>query len=105
MAEATFRHRGLERDAGVAEPEIITVPEWARRVACSKETAYKAARRGEIPGCFGIGRLLRVNWTAFIRATDPSTPHQLADELGSVPVPPLDHVGVHPQGRRRVSVA
>jgi hypothetical protein len=27
----------------------------------SKESAYKAARLGRIPGCFAIGRLHRVN--------------------------------------------
>ncbi len=49
--------------------EIISIPEWARRVGCSADSAYKAARAGEIPGCFGIGRLLRVNWTAFVATT------------------------------------
>jgi hypothetical protein len=30
-------------------------------------SAYKAARLGQIPGCFAIGRLYRVNWTVFVR--------------------------------------
>lgn len=32
----------------------------------SAESAYKAARLGQIPGCFVIGRLYRVNWPVFV---------------------------------------
>ena len=51
------------------EPEFVSIPEWARRVGVSAESGYKAARLGQIPGCFPIGRLYRVNWPAFIEAT------------------------------------
>lgn len=47
-------------------PEFISIPEWCRRVGLSKDSAYKAARLGQIPGCFAIGRLYRINWTAFV---------------------------------------
>jgi excisionase family DNA binding protein len=56
----------------VGEAEIISVPELARRIDISKESAYKAVRRGEVPGAFVVGRLVRVNWTAFIQATGSS---------------------------------
>ena len=69
----------------MGEPEIISIPEFARRVGCSKETAYKSARRGEVPGTFGIGRLLRVNWSAFVRSTEVSA-HELPQEVCGVAV-------------------
>ena len=47
-------------------PEYISIPEWGRRLGISKDSAYKAARLGQIPGCFNIGRLYRINWTAFV---------------------------------------
>ena len=50
-----------------ADPEFISVPEWARRVGICADSAYKAARLGQIPGCFAIGRLYRVNWAVFVR--------------------------------------
>jgi predicted DNA-binding transcriptional regulator AlpA len=49
--------------------EFIGIPEWCRRVGCSRESGYRAARRGEIPGLFRIGRLKRVNWLVFVTAT------------------------------------
>ena len=48
--------------------EFISVPEWCRRVGCSRESGYRAARRDEIPGLFRIGRLKRVNWSVFVDA-------------------------------------
>ena len=48
------------------DAEFITAPEWARRVGISDESGYKAARSGQIPGCFLIGRLYRVNWPVFV---------------------------------------
>ena len=54
---------------GPLEPEFISVPEWARRLGISAESGYKAARLGDIPGCFSIGRLYRVNWPVFVQAT------------------------------------
>jgi hypothetical protein len=50
------------------EPEFISIPEWARRIGLSSESGYKAARLGQIPGCFNIGRLYRVNWPVFVEA-------------------------------------
>lgn len=56
----------------MSTPEYISVPEWARRLGISKDSAYKAARLGQIPGCFAVGRLYRVNWSAFVeRAGGP----------------------------------
>lgn len=55
-----------------SDPEIISVPDWCRRVGCSLDAGYRAARRGEIPGLFRIGRLMRVNWPAFVRSTTPA---------------------------------
>lgn len=49
--------------------EIISIPEWSQRVGCSADAAYRAARTGQIPGPFRIGRLMRINWTAFVSAT------------------------------------
>ncbi len=43
------------------EVEFISIPEWCQRVGCSLDSGYRAARRGEIPGLFRIGRLKRVN--------------------------------------------
>lgn len=48
--------------------EFIGIPEWCRRVGCSRESGYRAARRGEIPGLFRIGRLKRINWAVFVNA-------------------------------------
>ena len=73
---AVRRHSGGDRlgptDRDVDEapaPEFISIPEWARRLGISAESAYKAARLGQIPGCFNIGRLYRVNWPVFVEAT------------------------------------
>jgi hypothetical protein len=52
--------------ATTADAEFISIPEWARRVGISDESGYKAARLGQIPGCFTIGRLYRVNWPVFV---------------------------------------
>jgi hypothetical protein len=48
------------------DAEFISIPEWARRVGVSADSAYKAARLRQIPGCFPIGRLYRVNWPVFV---------------------------------------
>lgn len=53
-----------------AKAEFIGIPEWCRRVGCSRESGYRAARRDEIPGLFRIGRLKRVNWSVFVATTD-----------------------------------
>lgn len=63
---AADNHQANETDS---RPEFIGIPEWARRVGVSPESAYKAARLGQIPGCFNIGRLYRVNWPVFVAAT------------------------------------
>ncbi len=51
------------------EVEFISVPEWCRRVGCSLDAGYRAARCNEIVGLFRVGRLMRVNWQAFVTAT------------------------------------
>lgn len=56
------------------EIEFITIPEWSRRVGCAPDSGYRAARRNEIPGLFRIGRLMRVNWLAFVEATAGTSP-------------------------------
>ncbi len=58
-----------EAPPGKIGVEFISIPEWCRRVGCSLDSGYRAARRGEIPGLFRIGRLKRVNWGAFVEAT------------------------------------
>jgi excisionase family DNA binding protein len=69
----TSLHTRSTPDAEPAtEAEIISVPELARRIDISKESAYKAIRRGDIPCAFTVGRLTRVNWTAFIKSTGTS---------------------------------
>ena len=52
------------------DPEFVSIPLWCRRVGCSRDTGYRLARRGEIPGQFRIGTLLRVNWDVFVRSTE-----------------------------------
>jgi len=39
--------------------EFITISEWCRRVGCSLDSGYRAARRGEMPGLFRVGVKLR----------------------------------------------
>jgi hypothetical protein len=65
----------------------------------SNDSAYKAARTGQIPGCFAIGRLYRVNWSAFVERSGLAGGHELAEEVGGVPVSTFDHVGVDPKRR------
>ena len=51
---------------------FIGVPEWCRRVGCSRESGYQAARQDEIPGLFRIGRLKRISWGVFVSAAASS---------------------------------
>lgn len=51
------------------DAEFVTIPEWSRRVGVSRDSAYRAARNGEIPGCFSVGKLYRVNWKVFLQRT------------------------------------
>lgn len=88
-----------------SDVQFISIPEWGRRMGVSKDSAYRAARLREIPGCFAIGRLYRVNWSAFVERSGLAGGHQLAEEVGGLPVSPFDHVGVHPQGGRGIRVA
>jgi len=85
--------------ASVPEAAFISVPEWARRVGVSKDSAYKAARLGEIPGCFAVGRLYRVNWSAFVERSRRCGGDQTAEEVGGVLIAALDHVCVDPKCR------
>jgi hypothetical protein len=71
----------------------------------SKDSAYKAARLGQVPGCFAIGRLYRVNWSAFVERSSLAGGHQLAEEVGGVPVAAFDHVRVDAQGCGGIRVA
>jgi hypothetical protein len=82
----------------VTGPEFISIPEWGRRLGISKDSAYKAARLGQIPGCFAIGRLYRVNWSAFVERRGLAGGQQAAEEVGGEmknEIPPV--------GERKVS--
>lgn len=89
----------------MAGPEFISIPEWARRMGVSKESAYKAPRTDQIPSCFAIGKLWRVNWSAFVERNGSAGGHQLAEEVGGIAVLPFDHVGVDTKSGRRIGVA
>jgi hypothetical protein len=67
-------------EIGVAKAvEFIGIPKWCRRVGCSRESGYRAARRDEIPGLFRIGRLKCINWAVFVNAAaQPSATEQKA---------------------------
>jgi hypothetical protein len=54
------------------DPEFIIVPVWCKRMGCSLDSGYRAARRNDIPGMFRIGRLVRINWDAFVSTTSES---------------------------------
>jgi len=54
--------------------EFISVADWCKRVGCSLDAGYRAARRDEIPGLFRIGRLMRINWLAFVASTTHTVP-------------------------------
>ena len=62
-------------------PEFISIPEWGRRLGISKDSAYKAARLGQIPGCFAVGRLYRVNWSAFVERSGLCGGNEPAEEV------------------------
>lgn len=83
-------------------PEFISVPEWCRRVGVSKDSAYKAARSGRIPGCFAIGRLYRINWSAFVERSGLAGGHVLTEESGVLPVALLDHAALPTERGGRV---
>ena len=55
--------------ADVDSVEFISVAEWCSRVGCSLDAGYRAARRDQIVGLFRIGKLMRINWQAFVAAT------------------------------------
>ncbi len=59
----------------------------------------------QIPGCFAVGRLYRVNWSAFVERSGLAGGHELSEEVGGVAVAAFDHVGVDPQGGRGVCVS
>jgi hypothetical protein len=80
LAQAQAAPEDDERHGGEREPlsgQFISIPELARRLCVSNESAYKAARLGQIPGCFNIGRLYRVNWPVFVQA---------ASSMGAAPM-------------------
>ena len=76
--------------------QFISIPEWGRRVGLSKDSAYKAARLGQIPGCFAVGRLYRVNWSAFVERSGLAGGQQAVEEVGGVLDTTFDHVSVRP---------
>jgi predicted DNA-binding transcriptional regulator AlpA len=51
------------------EAEFISVEEFARRIGVSKQSAYRAIYRDEVPGVFKLGRRVTINWTAFVAKT------------------------------------
>jgi hypothetical protein len=67
--EATVTPINPTMDSGV---EFISLPEWCRRMGCSLDAGYRAARRSQIPGLFRIGRLMRINWKAFVASAQLS---------------------------------
>lgn len=69
-----------------SETEFIAIPEWCRRVGCSLDAGYRAVRRDDIPGLFRIGRLMRVNWAAFV-ATTTAGPTDAPDQATASPAP------------------
>jgi hypothetical protein len=75
------------------DAEFISVPEWGRRMGVSKESAYKAARLGAIPGCFAIGRLYRVNWSAFVERSALTGGHSSPEEIDDASTPAVNLVG------------
>lgn len=80
----------IEQTALSTTVEFISIPEWCKRVGCSLDSGYRAARRNEIAGMFRIGRLVRVNWSAFVSATTdgltlgPSTHREFEQPGGPV---------------------
>jgi excisionase family DNA binding protein len=52
-------------------PDVLTIPEAARVLRLSRNSAYEAARRGDIP-TVRIGRSLRVPKAALLRLLDGS---------------------------------
>jgi excisionase family DNA binding protein len=53
----------------MTEAEFISVSEWAKRVGLSRQSAYKAIERGEVPGVYRAGRRVTINWSAFVAST------------------------------------
>lgn len=67
--------------------EFISIPEWCRRVGCSVDSGYRAARRGQIAGLFRIGRLMRINWIAFVEATFQPGDQHTGQSAGAMRAP------------------
>jgi predicted DNA-binding transcriptional regulator AlpA len=64
------------RPSGVAprkrpavDAEFISVEEFARRIGVSRQSAYRAIYRDEVPGVFRLGRRVTINWPAFVAKT------------------------------------
>ena len=74
-------------------------------IGLSKDSADKAARLGQFPGGFSVGRLYRVNWSAFVERSGLAGGEQPAEKVGGVLVAPFDHVGVDPQRGRGVRMS
>lgn len=67
------------------EKRTISIPEWARTVGCSRGSAYKAAREGQIDGLIRVGKRLMVARSAVERLLgerlDPDEPS--SERLGN----------------------
>ena len=59
---------------------VITVPEAGRMLGIGRNSAYEAARRGEIP-VIRIGKLLRVPWHALERMLEDPTSANRVDPI------------------------
>ena len=71
MMSRMYDQRLTSSDSTTQPTEFVSIPEWCRRVGCSLDSGYKAGRLNQIPRLFRIGRLMRVNWPAFVVATQP----------------------------------
>jgi predicted DNA-binding transcriptional regulator AlpA len=51
------------------DAEFISVEEFAHRIGVSRQSAYRAIYRDEVPGVFRLGRRVTINWPAFAAKT------------------------------------
>lgn len=58
------------------KPDLMTVPEAARRLGIHPDTAYRLARTGQLPGALQVGTRWRVSVPRLERALhgDPGSP-------------------------------
>jgi len=58
--QSSARNRAERRHPG-PPPDLITVPETARRCGLSSETLYRLIRRGDFPPAVKFGTAIRVS--------------------------------------------